>query len=307
MFNAWNITGKEQIAVNYYRLKESIRDKLIDKRSAVYVITYSAHRLMLHMVYGEYGIYRIRFMLDRFKRKRGHKSQFDEIKKFQSQYKGKKCFVVATGPSLTLSDLYKLKDHKEYTFGMNSLVRFFDKTEWRPNFYVLQDCDVYRKNKEQIKKYDNVSIVYFIADIVKRYSPDCKELKNVVYFAQDLHNHNCRTEKDYETPIRPKISADCFLQIEDGFTVTYTVLQLAMYMGFKEIYLLGVDCDYSNSSFRFKGHICSPEKQMTISYEVVAEYAKKNGIKIYNATRGGKLEVFERVDFDSLFNIEEYK
>ena len=45
-----------------------------------------------------------------------------------------------------------------------------------------------------------------------------------------------------------------------------------------------------------------PDMAYTFSaYEVAKENAEKKGIKIYNATRGGKLEVFERVDFDSLF------
>ncbi len=36
-------------------------------------------------------------------------------------------------------------------------------------------------------------------------------------------------------------------------------------------------------------------------YKSAGNYADIHGIKIYNATRGGKLEVFERVNFDSLF------
>ncbi len=31
------------------------------------------------------------------------------------------------------------------------------------------------------------------------------------------------------------------------------------------------------------------------------KYADKNGVKIFNATRGGMLEVFERVDLDDMF------
>ncbi len=46
-------------------------------------------------------------------------------------------------------------------------------------------------------------------------------------------------------------------------------------------------------------------ESMNRSYELCKEFAEKNGVKIYNATRGGKLEVFERVDFDSLFSKEE--
>ena len=37
------------------------------------------------------------------------------------------------------------------------------------------------------------------------------------------------------------------------------------------------------------------------SYIAARRFAEKHGVKIYNATRGGKLEVFERVNFDKLF------
>jgi len=40
---------------------------------------------------------------------------------------------------------------------------------------------------------------------------------------------------------------------------------------------------------------------MIAGYQAARDYADNNGLKIYNATRGGKLEVFERVDFGSLF------
>ncbi len=43
---------------------------------------------------------------------------------------------------------------------------------------------------------------------------------------------------------------------------------------------------------------------MLAAYTEAKRYADTHGIKIYNATRGGKLEVFERVDFDSLFDKE---
>ena len=40
---------------------------------------------------------------------------------------------------------------------------------------------------------------------------------------------------------------------------------------------------------------------MDIAYDYARKYADSNGIKIYNATRGGCLEAFQRVNFDSLF------
>ena len=115
-------------------------------------------------------------------------------------------------------------------------------------------------------------------------------------------------------------SADASLYVASGFTVTYAAMQLAMYMGYTELILIGVDCDYPrvvdrngirtvhNGLSHFEG---SDQKEdlyhggnvvaMRQAYENAKRYAQEHGVKICNATRGGKLEVFERVDFDSLF------
>lgn len=42
--------------------------------------------------------------------------------------------------------------------------------------------------------------------------------------------------------------------------------------------------------------------QVTLAYQSAKQYANQHDFKIYNATRGGKLEIFERVDFNDLFN-----
>ena len=43
--------------------------------------------------------------------------------------------------------------------------------------------------------------------------------------------------------------AICFY---DCFTVTNMLIALAIYMGFKEIYLIGVDCDYSGDKMHIE-------------------------------------------------------
>ena len=82
-------------------------------------------------------------------------------------------------------------------------------------------------------------------------------------------------------------------------------------MGFSEIYLLGVDCNYKRGSQnnyfyqeKEKDNIDHDEERMIMAYQSARNYADFHGIKIYNATRGGMLEVFDRVDFDSLFKGE---
>ena len=102
-------------------------------------------------------------------------------------------------------------------------------------------------------------------------------------------------------------SDDPYAIVYHGMTVTYSAMQLAVYMGFKEIYLLGCDCDYSGEKQHFMDYglktetADNPESKAIAAYTTAKNYADEHGIKIYNATRGGKLEVFERVDLDSLF------
>ena len=45
----------------------------------------------------------------------------------------------------------------------------------------------------------------------------------------------------------------------------------------------------------------APLDDLTQAFVNARAYSDQNNIKILNATRGGHLEVFERVDFDQLF------
>jgi hypothetical protein len=56
--------------------------------------------------------------------------------------------------------------------------------------------------------------------------------------------------------------------------------------------------DYFGSGYRY--HDPKVER-MEKAYLVAREFASKNGMKIFNATRGGRLEVFPRVEFERLF------
>ena len=94
-------------------------------------------------------------------------------------------------------------------------------------------------------------------------------------------------------------------------------------MGFKEIYLIGVDHSFARyinekgeivEDKNLKDYFCeeyNKDKEKldipttvvsTLAYQKAEEYSRQHGFRIYNATRGGKLEVFERVDFDKLFD-----
>ena len=223
--------------------------------------------------------------------------QFQKLYDLRDTHCGDRCFVVATGPSLRNEDLEKIKN--EITFSLNSIVKVFGKTSWRPTYYCVQDNLVYNELKTNV---DFINIKpKFIADVISE-QQDVEQ--DAILYPLDLLEHFY-----YKPPkFRTKFSDDAYKIVYDGATVAYSAIQIAVYMGFTEIYLLGFDCDYSGPVKHFGGeykHVDAsyrPNEDFFFdAYRVAREYADSHGISIYNATRGGKLEVFERVDLDSLF------
>lgn len=223
--------------------------------------------------------------------------KYSRLKEFENKYDGQRCFIIATGPSLTIDDLEKLKG--EYTFGVNSIIRLFDKTDFRPDFYGIQDRDVYGAMQDIIRNTEFKTAFY--ADIIEKYY---NVPSNFIPFPYngEYHLYNGKLG-EYNS----KFSDNAYKIVYDGYSITYSLIEIAVYMGFKEIYLVGCDCSYSKGSknhvvesgFIDKNAMSNPIR-MRVGYQCAKEYADSHGIKIYNATRGGELETFERVDLDEV-------
>lgn len=225
-----------------------------------------------------------------------------DILKFKNIHQGKRCFIVATGPSLRVEDLDMLKTNNEVCISMNRIYNIFDKTDWRPDYFVIEDAKMI---EDLAKEIAELKLDYkFVAANPKCYWEQEKAASSIKYnmIVQNYKNS------------MPGFSSNVENCVYNGRTVTYVCIQLAAYMGFKEIYLLGVDFNYSADLYapenHFQGYHNSntavrlnpihPEL-MILAYEKAKQYAQLHGIKIYNATRGGKLEVFERVNIDEVF------
>lgn len=226
-----------------------------------------------------------------------------ELLKFKNIHKGKRCFIVATGPSLKLEDLEMLKKYNEITFSMNRIYNLFDKTSWRPNYYVIQD---YKAIEDLADEIANLDIQYkFVAHRPESYWQIPAVEEKSIKFKIILEGY-----KEH----MPSFADDITKGIYEGYTVTYACLQIAVYMGFEEIYLVGVDFDYKPDIYSDQNHFPGYQKSdrpvrlndvypdlVALAYKKAELYSTEQGIKIYNATRGGKLEIFERIEFDSLF------
>lgn len=226
----------------------------------------------------------------------------DDILKYKNIHQGKRCFIVATGPSLTVEDLEVLRGHGEICISMNRIFNIFDRTAWRPDYYVVGDKIMIEDMADDIARLDLPN--KFVSTVPRVYW-DNPDSRNSIPYRMLLRGFK---EK------KPLFSQYAEKGMYQGTTVTYLCMQLAVYMGFSEIYLLGVDFNYSNNIYDPKNHFegCDTSENKIrlnpvypeitrLAYESCRDYCKKHHVQIYNATRGGKLEVFERKCFDTLF------
>lgn len=221
------------------------------------------------------------------------------LRMYKGKHEGQRCFIVATGPSLLLSDLDMLK--AEYTFSMNSITRLYADIDWRPTYYGIQDCNVYEKMCDNIRTwYGNEGNVFVSSLIAEKFDIP----NHFQQFPLDLvyHDNQAAVDKYFA-----RFSDNAYSLVYDGYSITYSLIQIAIYMGFREIYLLGADCSYKRGA---KNHIVdsgnddkNEEKnhdKMIAGYQEAKKYADAHGIKIVNCTRGGMLEVFERKNLEDI-------
>lgn len=242
----------------------------------------------------------------------GRKADKKALRAFRNIHQGKRCFIIGNGPSLTLEDLERLQG--EYTFASNKIDTVFDKIRWRPTYYVVSDNDITPEMYERSRHYDDgVMAKFFPAN----FREGCSGENRNAWFYNYV---GC----DTTGKVPPEFSTDMTRYLTEGFSVAYVAMQMAVYMGFKEIYLLGIDfswaiykdCQgniYENGTAKHRFYednhdedeISIPNVElMENAYKQALKYCDAHGIKIFNATRGGKLNVFKRISFDSLWEDE---
>jgi hypothetical protein len=120
----------------------------------------------------------------------------------------------------------------------------------------------------------------------------------------------------------PKFAPDARQRLWEGATVTYVALQLAYHMGFEQVILIGVDhnfttkgkpntmvvsqgddrdhfhAGYFGKGFRWQlPDLETSERAYRMAHQAYAQA----GRQVVDATVGGKLQVFPKVEFNSLF------
>lgn len=223
-------------------------------------------------------------------------------------YQGQRCFVIGNGPSLKLSDLEIIKN--EITMSCNGSIDLFEKTMWRPTCFFCGDSQFLSEKLIDKDAWDNLlGQVKFVFTTLRS-----SLYKDYNLYYSNLYFLDLRRKRE-----KIEFSEDICKKIFDAGTTLYAMIQVAIYMGIREIYLIGVDFSFKNQidlegrltiNNNLSDHMKEIEQHIVGTYAVdvmlngyrsALKYAEKNNIKIYNATRGGKLEVFERINFTDLF------
>ena len=227
-----------------------------------------------------------------------------KIRPFRNRHKGQACVVVGNGPSLKAADLTRLHELGIPTFACNRIHLIFPQTPWRPTYYFISDAKIVAQYSGDV---DGVPESHRFFPKNYRDQIEKGTFYNTIYF-------------EYEKEGR--FSLNAAKGICPAASVTTEMIQFAYYMGFSEIYLIGVDFSYAvtqkvdSKSYAYQGEnnyfipgYLKPGEvadMPNVNANLLGFNAAKQAIEgqgriIKNATRGGKLEVFERVNLDELF------
>lgn len=257
-----------------------------------------------------------------------------DLSPFKKKHAGERCFVMGNGPSLNTMDLNLLRN--DSVFACNAAFLLFERVDWRPKYYTCVDSRVLRDRASDIgamlDKYPDM-IAFFPEELVlhdgsgQRFNTrDIIPPKRNRYYFRELQN-------DLTNPPDTMFSLDANDYIVQPYTVTITMLQLAHYMGYSPIYLIGCDTSYSvmptvkqegqklggvgllltstanddvnHFDPRYFGagrEWHNPQVDGMMMHHGWARRAiERAGSKVFNATIGGQLEVYPRADYDGLF------
>lgn len=228
------------------------------------------------------------------------------LAELRGQFAGKRCFVMGNGPSLLKCDLELLRD--EVTIGSNAQYLIWDEMGFVPTFLTVEDRLVAEDRADELRPLDQPTKI-FPRDLLYCLRGSVNTI--FINFARDYRPF-------------PKFSSDFERVVYWGGTVSMLNLQLAYYLGCTEIYLVGFDHHYKvpakiddfvitsqgedvnhvHPDYFGKGYRWHDPNlaRMEEAYSAARHFLEARGIRIRNATVGGELEVFERVDYASLFD-----
>jgi len=189
--------------------------------------------------------------------------------------------------------------NRYHTFGLNKIHLIFPHTEFRPSYHVAVNPLVVEQSRKTFERMDCPSFLPMDSRAVGESGA------KLVYYIN--------------APSSQAFSRDATEAVCQGSTVTYAAMQIAWFMGFENVYLIGVD-----HSFSVKGKPNETQRMGSVDAnhfdpnyfanqdwqlpdlegsEFSYSMAKRNyeicdpPRRIWDATIGGKLELFPKLEY----------
>lgn len=245
------------------------------------------------------------------------------LRSLRNRHKGRRAFIIGNGPSIKGQDLTKLKD--EVTFVTNWFANHDDYENIQPTYYCISSHEVFGGWSAQNPKLNAEMREAIVQKTWRSHHFFPLWARNTILsdegFSAEQSNFLIFEKPKATVLERGRMNWDILGNLDDGMTGVITFcLPLALHMGIQEVFLVGCDCDYGISQekdakqyfYDFSKHTTSTSKFETLDrvwgqggeifqiYEIVRREAERRGLRIYNATRGGLLEVFPRVNYEDI-------
>jgi len=236
-----------------------------------------------------------------------YRSDRESLIKYEGIHKDEDCFIVGNGPSLNKTDLTLLNGY--HVFGLNKIQMIFEKQKFDLSYHVTV-------NDLVIDQIDN-------------------ELNENAFNCPSFISYAHSRNKNYKNPMVNKILTNgrwsfypsILEPISEGYTVTYVAMQIAFYMGFKNVFLVGVDHSFQQKGKAnqeqtlkeddqnhfhpdyFKGqqwHLADLEGSEA-SFALAKHQFHFAGRNIIDATVDGKLTIFEKMKYEDALKVAKKK
>lgn len=250
-------------------------------------------------------------------------------KELEDKYKNNRCFIIGNGESIKSQDLSLLAD--EIVFVTNSFCLYRKGyLDAKPNYYVLVDSLFFREgfNPSLIGEIDMIRnykdkpafICPYTAQAVIREKMKWDEWTSVYYLDGGMVFVEGYEKKYDITKVVP--SPQCVVQV---------AMLIATYMGFKEIYLLGIEqtniidsigaylgkpavryayeVDTDKMATAYVNAVQTRPLEIILKgyarifqlYKEIYKYCLNQGIKVYNCTPETLVDSIPKISYESLF------
>lgn len=243
------------------------------------------------------------------------KDKINSLRKLRKEHK--ECFIIGGGPSIKNQNLNLLEN--KFTIVHNAFYLLRNNYTFKPSLYVLEDPLPAEDNSIELNKIKDINIVVPLK--LKKY---IRNRDNVTYINFDYTYIDSR-ETTKDKSLKFKFSENLFMKGFWGGTVVYFSLQIAYFLGFKKIYLFGVDLSYKiPSSAKIDGSIITStesdnnhlhedwfgkgkrwhfprQDRMKIALESAIKFLSEKGVEVYNFSPVSKIEGAKNLNFDKFF------